>query len=74
MKRGTIKSILPPENMSINGFAHFVVQRDDGSQILVPVRMSLLAEVAEFEVEHGTFAPIVGREVVIEEGKILEFL
>jgi hypothetical protein len=37
--------------MSINGFAHFVVQENDGSQTLVPVRMSLLAEVAEFEVK-----------------------
>jgi hypothetical protein len=68
MDKGIIKGFSIAERM--NGFANFVIEKEDGSQVLVPMHISKLAEIAEFELEHDLFIPIIGREVMLKNGKI----
>jgi hypothetical protein len=72
MERGIIKGFSLPEKF--NGFAHLVVEKEDGASILVPVHMSILAEIAEFEIKYDVSIPIIGKEVLVKDGKIMEFL
>jgi hypothetical protein len=72
MERGRIKGFALPEKL--NGFVNFVVEKEDGASILVPIHMSMLAEIAKFEIEYNVFIPVIGREVLVKDGKIMEFL
>jgi len=72
MEKGIIKGFALPEKL--NGFVNFVVEKEDGSSILVPIHMSTLAEIAEFEIEYDVFVPVIGRKVVVKDGKIIEFI